>query len=296
MVRLRKASIADADLLSYWDTKTHVLESDPDDEWHWKEELPREVPWRQQLMAELNGRPIGFVQIIDPLEEESHYWGDVPAHKRAIDIWIGEESDLGKGYGTIMMQLAIDHCFEDDLISGILIDPLKSNTKAHRFYKRMGFEVVEEREFNGLPCLVMELKRPTCKIFVLDGAQFNDIEGFYEFAYATLTKDLDWSPAHNLDAFNDILYGGFGAFEPKEQIIVRWINFEKSALDLGLQPSIKYYLQRAENLTGNRAAYFRKKAEDLKSDKGETLLTSICQIIEEKEWIQLVRINNDLII
>jgi aminoglycoside 6'-N-acetyltransferase len=33
---------------------------------------------------------IGFVQIIDPAREESHYWGDAPGGLRAIDIWIGE--------------------------------------------------------------------------------------------------------------------------------------------------------------------------------------------------------------
>ena len=51
------------------------------------------------------------IQIIDPALEESHYWGDVPENLRAIDIWIGEETDLGKGYGTQMMQLALARCF-----------------------------------------------------------------------------------------------------------------------------------------------------------------------------------------
>ncbi len=61
-------------------------------------------------MAEVDGRPIGFVQVIDPAREESHYWGDVPVDLRAIDIWIGEEADLGKGCGTQMMQLALARC------------------------------------------------------------------------------------------------------------------------------------------------------------------------------------------
>lgn len=57
--------------------------------------------------------PIGFIQIIDPVREESHYWGDVAENLRAIDIWIGAETDLGKGYGTKMMQLALVRCFAD---------------------------------------------------------------------------------------------------------------------------------------------------------------------------------------
>lgn len=52
------------------------------------------------------------MQIIDPKEEETHYWGKEEANLKAIDIWIGEEMDLGRGYGTKMMQEALQRCFE----------------------------------------------------------------------------------------------------------------------------------------------------------------------------------------
>ena len=159
MIKLRPATIDDLELVEYWDTKQHVIDSDPDDEWNWKKELKRTPEWREQLIAELAGEPIGFIQIIDPYLEETHYWGKVEPDKRAIDIWIGEERNLNKGYGTIMMKLAIERCFRNESVDGILIDPLKSNRKAHRFYERLGFEFVEEREFDGTLCFVYELKR-----------------------------------------------------------------------------------------------------------------------------------------
>lgn len=159
MIKLRTASINDLELLKYWDTKQHVIDSDPDDEWNWEIELRQNPEWREQLVAELNGEPIGFLQIIDPYNEETHYWGEVEQNKRAIDIWIGEERNLNKGYGTIMMELAIQRCFLDPAVNGILIDPLKTNTKAHRFYERLGFEFIEEREFDETACYVYELKR-----------------------------------------------------------------------------------------------------------------------------------------
>jgi len=159
MINLRAANIEDLELLKYWDTKQHVIDCDPDDDWNWEKELSRNPGWREQLFAELNGVPIGFIQIIDPLLEETHYWGKVGPNKRAIDIWIGEESNLNKGYGTQMMELAIQNCFENESVDGILIDPLKSNIKAQRFYERIGFEFIEEREFDGTLCVVYELKR-----------------------------------------------------------------------------------------------------------------------------------------
>jgi aminoglycoside 6'-N-acetyltransferase len=158
-MKLRPATLADVPLLRRWDEEPHVIESDPNDDWHWETELGKDVPWREQLVAEADGRAIGFVQIIDPALEESHYWGDVPAGLRAIDIWIGEPDALGKGYGTQMMREAIARCFAEPDVNAIIIDPLASNTGAIRFYERFGFTPVERRWFGADDCLVMRLER-----------------------------------------------------------------------------------------------------------------------------------------
>lgn len=156
---LRPATLADLELLRHWDEQPHVVESDPNDDWNWELELARTPEWREQLIAEVDGRRIGFVQIIDPAREESHYWGDVPLHLRAIDIWIGDERDLGRGYGTHMMRLAIARCFAPPDVTAILIDPLASNVRAHRFYERLGFRFVERRSFGEDDCRVYVLDR-----------------------------------------------------------------------------------------------------------------------------------------
>lgn len=159
LIKLRSATINDLKLLKHWDTNQHVIDCDPEDDWNWEIELNRNPKWREQLIAELNKEPIGFVQIIDPYEEETHYWGEVEQNKRAIDIWIGEKENLNKGYGTIMMKQVIERCFENPNINGILIDPIKTNTKAHRFYERLGFKFLDERIFEDTLCYVYELKK-----------------------------------------------------------------------------------------------------------------------------------------
>ena len=90
MIQLRPCTASDLDLLRYWDTQPHVIASDPNDDWEWEIELKRTPHWREQLIALIDGRPLGFIQIIDPAQEESHYWGEVAENLRAIDIWIGE--------------------------------------------------------------------------------------------------------------------------------------------------------------------------------------------------------------
>ena len=159
-MNLRRATIDDLSLLRHWDEQPHVIESDPHDDWGWETELARHVPWREQLIAEVAGRPIAFVEIIDPALEDVHYWGlDVAPNLRAIDIWIGDANDLGKGYGTQTMRLAIARCFADARVTAILIDPLASNVRAHRFYERFGFEFLERRRFGQDDCFVYRLER-----------------------------------------------------------------------------------------------------------------------------------------
>jgi len=159
MLKLRKADIKDLEILKSWDKQDHVIESDPNDDWNWDDELRRSPKWREQLMVEYNDKAIGFIQIIDPAYEESHYWGNIEIGKRAIDIWIGEKENLGKGYGTQMMKLAIERCFVNLRVNEILIDPLESNKRAIKFYRKLGFQFVEKRIFGKDNCEVYSLKR-----------------------------------------------------------------------------------------------------------------------------------------
>ena len=158
-MHLRPATPADLALLQRWDEQPHVVESDPNDDWGWEAELQRTTDWREFLIAEVDGRPVGFIQIIDPAREDSHYWGEVPPNLRAIDIWIGEQAYLGKGYGTRMMQLALERCFAPPEVTAVLIDPLASNVRAQRFYERLGFRFVERRRFGLDDCCVYRLDR-----------------------------------------------------------------------------------------------------------------------------------------
>jgi aminoglycoside 6'-N-acetyltransferase len=164
MIRLRRAIPADVPTLQAWDRKPHVMASggvDEDDPTDWVWEIAIEQPWWELLIAEEAGRPIGVLRIVDPAAEPTHYWGDCPPNLRAIDIWIGEEVDLGRGYGTEMMRLVLAHCFAEPAVTAVLIDPLVSNVRARRFYQRMGFREVGPRRFGEDDCMVYRFERPT---------------------------------------------------------------------------------------------------------------------------------------
>ena len=165
---LRLATLADIPHLEKWDRQPRVIAATSDDpdadvafeDAEWREEIAGDDPASAFYIAELDGRPIGAMQIIDPALERTHYWGqNCPANQCAMDIWIGETDCLGKGYGTQMMTIAIDQAFADPKVEAILIDPLNSNTDAHRFYQRLGFRIVGRRLFDEDDCLVHKLDR-----------------------------------------------------------------------------------------------------------------------------------------
>lgn len=161
MFSMRPALPTDAPTLREWDSLAHVIAATGDDDSQdWDEALTRQVDWGWNLIAEVDGQPIGVVQIIDPLREDSHYWGSVEPNLRALDIWIGPPTHLGRGYGTLMMRYALDFCFADPTVTAVLIDPLAANTRARRFYERIGFTFVEYRDFDTDHCAVYRFDRP----------------------------------------------------------------------------------------------------------------------------------------
>ena len=162
MVELRPMCADDVTLIETWDADPAVstaLGGPAMEWWDWEAEIRRDLAWRALLIATDDGRPIGFVQLTDAHDEETHYWGDVEPGTWALDIWLGSGADRGRGLGRRVMDAATARCFERHGATTILIDPLLTNTGAIRFYQRYGFETVGERDFDGDRCLVMRLVR-----------------------------------------------------------------------------------------------------------------------------------------
>jgi aminoglycoside 6'-N-acetyltransferase len=159
-MRLRPALISDLPVLRLWDEKAHVKAARGKDRpFDWEGALNRRVDWGELLIAESEGRPVAFLEIIDPAREDGHYWGSIEEGLRAIDIWIGEETDLGRGLGTRIMRLGLERCFADPRVEAVLLDPLAANTRVHRFYERLGFARMGPRRFGQDDCVVYRLDR-----------------------------------------------------------------------------------------------------------------------------------------
>ncbi|MDX2081016.1 MAG: GNAT family N-acetyltransferase [Terrimicrobiaceae bacterium] len=156
---LRPARPDDALTLRRWETSPHLAGLLGDDDWQWETALDQHGAERKPFLAELDGRPIGFLEILDPSRDPELYWGETQAGTRAIDLWIGEPEFIGRGFGRDMMRQAVNLCFADPAVHTILVDPLVSNQAAQRFYERCGFQFAAERRFGHDLCRVYKLAR-----------------------------------------------------------------------------------------------------------------------------------------
>ena len=66
----------------------------------------------------------------------------------------------------------------------------------------------------------------------INGNNFSNLAGFYDEIERNMTKGLDWKIGRNLNAFNDVLRGGFGIHDCDEDYKLIWINSNKSKSEL----------------------------------------------------------------
>ena len=71
------------------------------------------------------------------------------------------------------------------------------------------------------------------EVFTIDGRRFSSMAGFYDEVEQVFICCLDWKIGRNLNAFNDILRGGFGRHEYGQPIHIQWLAYEKSVRNLG---------------------------------------------------------------
>jgi len=127
----------------------------------------------------------------------------------------------------------------------------------------------------------------TRKMIVIHGGHFSSLSGFYEEASSVLMKDADWKVG-TLDGFDDILYGGFGVFENKEEIEIIWKESQKSKEDLGFATTHEFYENKIRQGQPFNIKLIQQKLNELEEGKGQTLFEILVEIIESHKNITLI--------
>lgn len=100
--------------------------------------------------------------------------------------------------------------------------------------------------------------------------------------------DESWQLGQSLDAFSDLLYGGFGALSGNEPVTLVWLHAEHSRAALGLDATRRYYQDKLAQPECFNSAHFQRQLDALENGSGQTYFDILLEIIAEHSNIALL--------
>ncbi|WP_300515854.1 barstar family protein [Aliiroseovarius sp.] len=113
--------------------------------------------------------------------------------------------------------------------------------------------------------------------YEIDGARFADFDGFCDEISRQLIPDTYWG--RNLNAFNDILRGGFGT--PEEGFHLVWRNADLSRDSLGRAETLRVLRAQLKAATPEQRPLVLEDIEDVLRGSGDTLFDWLVMILQE---------------
>ena len=133
---------------------------------------------------------------------------------------------------------------------------------------------------------------PRKTTYEIDGNRFGTLEEFYDEISRVLIPGVEWG--HNLDAFNDILRGGFRT--PEGGFVLRWVNSVLSRERLGFTETVRQLERRLERCHPSNRPSIARDLERARRNQGPTVFDWLLNIIavhvaggeEEEDGVELV--------
>jgi RNAse (barnase) inhibitor barstar len=117
------------------------------------------------------------------------------------------------------------------------------------------------------------------KKITINGRNINDIASFYDEVNRVFMECENWKIGESLDAFNDLLYGGFGAITGNEQVEFIWTEATISKDALGYEATRAYYIVKLQPDSPFNKVHFIDKLNELDQGKGQTYFDILVEII-----------------
>lgn len=123
----------------------------------------------------------------------------------------------------------------------------------------------------------------------LEGSRIIDIPSFYVQINALLMVGEDWQLGNSLDAFDDLLYGGFGRLKDFDKLQIRWNDISFSQKSLGIETTRKYYMEKLKSKQPFNKKLIHQKLAELESGEGQTYFDILMEIIASHKNVNLLR-------
>lgn len=123
---------------------------------------------------------------------------------------------------------------------------------------------------------------------IIEGDQIHDIPSFYKEINRVFMKEESWELGNSLDAFDDLLYGGYGVLKDVQQVSIVWKNMEQSRAALGYEVTKAYYEEKLKPGSPFNHEFFRKKLLELEQGTGETYFDVLQTILANHTNLTLI--------
>ena len=127
------------------------------------------------------------------------------------------------------------------------------------------------------------------KTLTLVGADIHDSPSLYDEINRVFMAGEDWRLGPSLDALDDMLYGGFGAIDGEEPVILVWEDFERMQTSLGRETTRTFLQAKLDRPDVFNTALIRRQLDDLERGEGQAYLEIVLEIIAGHANIELVR-------
>lgn len=140
----RKIVSADFELLKKWQKEPHVVE-------FWGDSDKWEQPYEEYVYETNNGsveqfviqfkqRPIGYFQYYWAARVGDGWWQDSDENTVGLDLYIGDSSLIGQGFGRLILEAAIKMLKARDGVKTIIADPCPENRRMIHILATLGFK------------------------------------------------------------------------------------------------------------------------------------------------------------
>jgi RNAse (barnase) inhibitor barstar len=119
------------------------------------------------------------------------------------------------------------------------------------------------------------MERVNKSVYEIDGADFGTLEEFYGKISQVLIPGAAWGK--NLNAFNDILRGGFGT--PDGGFVILWKNSEASRRKLGYAETVRHLEDGLAKCHRSNRSDVQTRLEMARNHIGPTVYDWIVEII-----------------
>lgn len=135
------------------------------------------------------------------------------------------------------------------------------------------------------------------KTIVIDGNNFNDYKGFTNELSVQLDLSEDFT---NLNAIDDVLYGGVVGFDTNDRVQFVWHNSAKSKSDMGNEFYVNWLLKEKLEIENSEqphltsreviewSNWYDKKIQEVRNDETMTFYQFLTDMIKDHPNIEFI--------